>query len=157
MIRLLSTRASQRRSTRVYAGHEQPHTFAQVLARQTTVVVAESDQLMVKPRGKWVVYTEDSYRENHGNRSPQDDGYTLEPICLKEGHLAQGVRVWEGPKDVWEIEASGRDIRTCIILAVAEWFSWWVRPLRRDRERERECERVLDASQAQGAEAPPGP
>ena len=83
MIRLLSTRASQRRSTRVYEGHEQPHTFPQVVARQTTVVVAESDQLMVKPRGKWVVYTEDSYRENHGNRSPQDDGYTLEPICLK--------------------------------------------------------------------------
>ena len=83
MIRLLSTRASQRRSTRVYEEREQPHTFTQVAAQQTTVVVAESDQLMVKPQGKWVVYTEDSYRENHGNRSPQDDGYTLEPICLK--------------------------------------------------------------------------
>ena len=81
MVRLLSTRASQRRSTRVYEGHEQPRTFTQVAARQTTVVVAESDQLMVKPRGKWVVYTEDNYRENHGNRSPQDDGYTLERIA----------------------------------------------------------------------------
>ena len=64
----------------------------------------EKEQHAIKPRGKWVIYTEASYKLEHQNRSPQEDGYELGPIKLKQGKIIEGCRVWEGPKDVWECE-----------------------------------------------------
>ena len=84
---------------------------------QSKIEFREKEQHAIKSRGKWVIYTEASYKLEHQNRSPQEDGYELGPIKLKQGSIIEGCRVWEGPKDVWECEdVSMQEIEKCTTL-----------------------------------------
>ena len=63
------------------------------------------EQFSINATATTVIYTEASYKANHQNRSPQEDGFELGPIKLSQGKIIEGVRVWEGPKDVWECDS----------------------------------------------------
>ena len=89
------------------AFYEELTTLGEEAVRQaeSKINFKEKEQQTIKARGKFAIYTEASYKANHQNRSPQEDGLVLGPIKLSHGKIIEGVRVWEGPKDVWECDS----------------------------------------------------
>ena len=87
--------------------YEELSTLGEEAVRQaeSKIKFREKEQQTIKARGKWVIYTEASYKANHQNRSPQEDGFELGPIKVSQGKIIEGVRVWEGTKDVWECDS----------------------------------------------------
>ncbi len=69
------------------------------------MVVAESEALKVRPRGKYGIYTTDSYTKYHQGRTLEQDGLVAGPVKLKSGMIIHGVKVWEGCED-WAVECS---------------------------------------------------
>ena len=54
-----------------------------------------------KLRGHTVIYTEESYKRTHNNRTYQEDGRKLVKRPRKDGTIEEIIPVWEGDTDVW--------------------------------------------------------
>jgi hypothetical protein len=54
---------------------------------QSQVSVVESSSVVVKPRGKLVIYTETSYKLAHAGRSCEEDGLEPHLVTVKPGQV----------------------------------------------------------------------
>lgn len=59
----------------------------------------------LRPLGKYMIYTEESYKAAHDGRSYKEDGLKLIESLVRNGRNPKHViMVWEGPRDVWQLE-----------------------------------------------------
>ena len=73
-----------------------------VASPRQTVVDMQEATASLKPRGKYVVYTEESYKRTHHGRTYKDDKHTLQTLETRVGPM-QRVVVWEGDPDIWDL------------------------------------------------------
>jgi hypothetical protein len=67
------------------------------------VFVEQKIRQVLKPLGRTIIFTKESYKREHGGKSPEDDGLKAEQLDTKCSGSFTCYKKFVGLTDVWEL------------------------------------------------------